>query len=85
MRCRNFGAFGNDLTSLFANEVMDADQVANGEGEACFPVVEDETAGVELVVHVRRWRGAEAADDVHSEWRRDVAGGGAGFEGLGQG
>lgn len=56
---------------------MQAEQIANDEGEARGSVVQNEAARVELVVNVCGRERDEAAHDVAAEVRRDVARGGA--------
>jgi hypothetical protein len=75
---------GGDLFSrLLAHQGVDAQQIADDEGEPGFAVVEHEAAGVQFVVDVGGADRRETADDVSAECRGDVARCGAGPELLG--
>jgi len=74
--------FGLDELAGFEGEAaVDAEEVADDEGEFGGAVVEDEAAGVEFVVDVGGGEGEEATDDGAAEFGGDVGGGGAGEEG----
>ena len=60
---------------------MNAEEIADDEGDFCFPVVEDEAARVQFVVDMLGGEGGEPADDGLSEGRGDDTGGGSGPQG----
>src|SRR6185369_16834125 len=79
---RQAGFLGGEPARLVEHLARDADVVADREDERGLAVVEGEAAGVELVVDLRRGRGAPSADDGLAERRGDVARRGAGAEDL---
>jgi hypothetical protein len=73
-----------DLFAGFqAEAAVEAEEVADDEGDLGGAIIEDETAGVEFIVDVGGGKGEEAADDFATEFGGDVAGGGTGEEGAG--
>ena len=71
----------NELAGFEGEAAVDAEEVADDEGELGGAVIEDEAAGVEFVVDVGGGEGEEATDDGAAEFGGDVGGGGAGAEG----
>ena len=68
------GALLDQLAGLVAHAAMDAQQVADDQGQLGLPVVQDQAPRVQFVVDVRGRKRHEAADDAAAQRRRDVAG-----------
>ena len=71
------GFVGDSLSGFHGNGSVQTKQIANDEGEARVSVIQNEAARVEFVVNVRGRERDEAAHDVATEVRCDVARGGA--------
>jgi hypothetical protein len=69
------GLGGDEAASFVEDDLICAEKVADHEGKPGFAVVENEAAGVELVVHVISGEGAEAANDGGAERWGDVTSG----------
>src|SRR5690606_33269766 len=73
-------AFGDELAGLVADAAMQAEQVADDNRDLSRPIVEYQTAGVELVMDVLRRDRQKTADDPASQLGSDIAGRRPGFE-----
>ena len=63
---------------LDAHAHLGAQQVEDHQGELRFSVIEHQAPSVQLIVHVRGYRGDKIADNRPPQRRRDVARGGTG-------
>ena len=74
---RNANPFRNQLPGLFADGPMNAQQITNDQCQFRSTVVENQTPGMKVVMHMCRWKRHESTDDGGANRRRDIAGGGS--------
>ncbi len=77
---RDAGVLGREPPGRIEHVSGNAEAVHDDDREARGAIVEHQAARVQFVVDPGRRERRPAADDRPAEWRRDVAGGGAGLQ-----